>query len=207
VGWPDFGDKAAVEVIAFLGDISREGALAPGTFSKTGAERIDEFARGTLAMMTASSRDIQTLRKKMGDSIFGVTNIPGSPGEGKSNIALSGIYAGISEKCTRQDEAWTFLSFLAEKSPVLAAQLGAVPGGHQDIFPGAGTFSDEYLKEDPLYSKVQDVFEASKIVPGFAGNPRGEEFDRIVREELRVFFEQGRSAADTAAVIQKRWDS
>ena len=205
-GRPRFGGRTALEIIAFLGELNREGALAPGTFVKTGADRLEEFAEGKIAMMIASSAAIQRLRKKMGGSVFGVTSIPGSPATGKSSIGLSGIYAGIGGGCTRPDEAWTFLTFLAEKGPVLAEKLGAAPGSFPGIFPGGG-FSGAYIAEDPLYSKVRDIFEAAEIVQGFSGNPREEALERAVREELRGFFERDRSPEDTAAAIQKRWDS
>ena len=203
---PYFGDKAAVDVIVFLGELNREGALAPGTFVKTGADRLDDFARGKIAMMIASSRDIQRLRQEMGGAVFGVTNIPGSPSTGKSKVGLSAIYAGVSAGCGRPDDAWTFLSFLAEKGPVLAEKLGASPGSLPGIFPGGG-FPGDYIKEDPDYSKVRDIFEAAETVQGFSGNPRADALERIVREELRVFFERDRNPANTAAAIQQRWDS
>jgi ABC-type glycerol-3-phosphate transport system substrate-binding protein len=203
---PYFGGAAAVAIIAFLGELNREGALAPGTFVKTGTDRLDDFAHGKIAMMIASSKDIQRLRKEMGGSVFGVTNIPGSPSTGKSNVALSAIYAGISAGSDRPDEAWTFLSFLAEKGPVLAEKLGAVPGSLPGLFPG-GVLSGDYINADSYYSKVRDIFEAAETIQGFSGNPRAEELERAVREELRVFFEQDRSPALTAAAIQKRWDS
>lgn len=202
-GRPYFAGRTVIDVIAFLEQLNREGTFAPGTFVRTGADRIEEFAEGKIAMMIASSREIPFLRKRMNPSAFGVTIIPGSSAAAKNSIALSGIYAGISAGCPRPDEAWTFLAFLAEKSPALAAGLEAVPGSLPE-FPGA--FSGDYIKEDPLYSKALDIFEASEIVQGFSGQSV-EELEHVVREELRLFFERDQSPADTAAAIQRRWDS
>jgi ABC-type glycerol-3-phosphate transport system substrate-binding protein len=202
-GRPYFAGRTVIEVIAFLEQLNREGTLAPGIFVKTGADRIEEFAQGKIAMMIASSREIPLLRKRMAPSAFGVTIIPGSSAAGKSGLALSGIYAGISAGCPRPDEAWTFLAFLAEKSPALAAALGAVPGSFPEV-PGA--FSGDYIREDPLYSKARDIFEASEIIQGFS-EKSAEELEHVVREELRLFFERDQSPADTAAAIQRRLDS
>ncbi|MDR1251957.1 MAG: extracellular solute-binding protein [Treponema sp.] len=183
-GRPYFSDRSVVEVITFWEQLNREGTLAPGTFVRTGAERIEEFAQGKIAMMIASSQEIPFLRQRMGASAFGITTIPGSSLAGKSSLGISGIYAGISGDCARPDEAWTFLSFLAEK-------LEKTPADGEDSF----------------YLKAQDIFEASEIVHGFSGDPRGEALEHIVREELRLFFEQDQSPADTVAAIQRRWDS
>ncbi|MDR1575293.1 MAG: extracellular solute-binding protein [Treponema sp.] len=202
-GRPYFAGGTVIDVIAFLEQLNREGTFAPGTFVRTGADRIEEFAGGKIAMMIASSREIPVLRKRMNPSAFGVTIIPGSSVAAKNGVALSGVYAGIGAGCPRPDEAWTFLAFLAEKSPALAAGLLAAPGSLPE-FPGV--FSGDYLKEDPLYSKALAIFEASEIVQGFSGES-AEELEHVVREELRLFFEQERSPADTAAAIQRRWDS
>ena len=206
-GRPYFAGRTVIEVIGFLEQLNREGTLAPGTFVRTGAQRIEEFAQGKIAMMIASSRDIPFLRKRMDPSAFGVTIIPGSSAAGtaavKSGLALSGIYAGIGAGCPRPDDAWSFLSFLVEKSPALAAGLAAVPGSLPEL---TGASSGDYIREDPLYSKARDIFEASAIVQGFSGKS-SEELEHVVREELRLFFEQDRSPADTVAAIQRRWDS
>jgi len=156
-------------------------------------------------MMIASSRDIPLLKEKMGSGAFGITAIPGSGQPGKSGIGLSGIYAGISANCKDPDNAWSFLAFLVEESPVLSAGLRALPG----VIPGlpSGFSSANYAYDDPYYSKVREIFEASEIVQGFSGKARAEEFENIVREQLRAHFEKKPKAEETAAAIQKQWDS
>lgn len=192
---PQFNNKAVTADISFLGRLNREAR----SFETTGAERLEEFAQGKTALMIASTRDISALRKKMGDDTFGITTIPGSAG--KYSVCLSGFYAGISSACAYSDEAWRFLLFLAEQSPLIGAGLKAVPGGISD-FP----FRD-YMKDDPFYSKAWDIFESSEIVQGFTGKAGGKEFEDIAREELRIFFESSRSAEETTAAIQRRWDA
>jgi multiple sugar transport system substrate-binding protein len=187
-----FGGKTVSDVLDFLGQLKSEGALAPGSFEKTGAERLEEFARGKIALMIASARVIPALQKEMGGN-FGITVIPGSAGPappGKNILGLSGIYAGISAASAHPDEAWGFLIFLAEKSPVLSAKLKAVPGSLPGPFSAsnAGAVADDYKTGDPIYSKARDIFEASDIPQGFAGQPLSEEFERIVRKELNVLF-------------------
>jgi len=201
---PVFNNKTGTGVISFFAELNREGVFAPQSFAKTGQERLEEFSRGKIAMMIASSRDIPLLREKMGDGTFGVTAIPGSGLPGKSNIGLSGIYAGISAGCKDPDNAWNFLVFLVEESPVLSAGLRAFPG----VIPGlpSGFSSSDYAQDDPYYSKVREIYEASEIVQGFSGKARAENYENIVREELRAHFERNRKAEETAAAIQKLWD-
>jgi len=190
--------------ISFLGILYRERLLAPRIFDTTGDQRLEEFAQGKIAMMVASTRAIPYFRKKMGDDTFGITAIPfsgnGSGSWGKYSIGLSNIYAGIHKECEYPDEAWSFLEFLAGKSPLFCEILKAVPGVVSDIIPG------DYVKNDPIYSKARDIFESSAVVQSFSGNPNSEKYENAFLEELQFLFRSNRSPQDTINAIQRRWD-
>jgi multiple sugar transport system substrate-binding protein len=185
-GEPTFSGKAINDLVVFLRQLNQEGALAPGSFEKTGTERLVEFTRGNIAMLIVSARDISFLEKEM-SSVFGITAVPGSENPGKTSLGLSGIYAGIRAGSAHSDEAWKFLAFFAEKSSALAAALKAVPGAVLGPFPGAeqsaNTFGD-YIQANPLYTKAWDIFEASGIARGLPGYLRADEFENGVRKTL-----------------------
>ena len=165
--------KQVTDIISFFGLLHREGLLAPGTFEKNSAQRLDEFAKGKIAMMTASMRDIAFLRR--GGINFDITQIPASV-HGKNRLGLSSIYAGIGNDCALPDEASVFLAFIVEKSHILAEALGAVPGSFPNVLSG------EYIANDPLYSKAWDIFQMADIV-----EPEPflqEEINRVIRERL-----------------------
>jgi ABC-type glycerol-3-phosphate transport system substrate-binding protein len=196
---PSINNREIIADINFFGTLNRNKALAPRVFDTTGDQRLEEFAGGRIAMMIASSGAIPYLREKMGDGAFGITAIPVSGGAGKYGVCLSGIYAGLNANCEYPNEAWSFLKFLAEKSPLLCGQLRAVPGIASGLIPG------DYIREDAFYSKAWDIFESSVIVQGFSGKPDAQKYESAFLEEFRVFFETGRTAQDTAAAIQRRW--
>jgi ABC-type glycerol-3-phosphate transport system substrate-binding protein len=173
--------RAVTDAIALFGDLNREGLLAPGTFEKTGAERLQEFAEGKIAMMTISARDIVFLLNLTGIT-FDITALPAIT-QGKNRLGISSVYAGISRVGAVPDEARVFLSFLVEKSDALAEALGAVPGK----FPGG--FAGEYIERTGLASKAWDIFEAADIVEYKGGEPSEEAFNRLVREKLAAAFE------------------
>jgi multiple sugar transport system substrate-binding protein len=199
-GAVEFSSPQAVEALDFLGQLHSGGLLSPGTFNKTGAEKTAEFAAGKIALMIGPAEDIPVLRKGMGDSAFGVTLIPGSGDQdGRPGISPSRWYAGISGSCKKPDKAWTFLAFLLEKSPLLAAQVKAVPGSGSS--PGA------YILADPLYSKAWDIYEAAELFQDFSTLPGAADLEAIVREELALLFEGKQKAAETSTAIQKRWES
>jgi len=186
--------------INFLGRLYNDRVLAYRIFETTGEQRLEDFANGNIAMMIASTGVIPFLRERMGDKSFGITNIPGSGPSGKYNIGISSIYAAINVNCEYPDEAWDFLAFLEKQSRLFCDALKAVPGAVSGIIPG------DYVRDDPFYSKSQDIFESSVIVQGFSGKPYAEEYENAFLEELQRSFRSSRTAEETITAIQRRWD-
>jgi len=173
--------KTITDAITFFGQLNSEGLLAPETFEKTSAQRLEEFAQGKIAMITASERDIAFLRRNAHGITFGITAMP-TAAPGKNRLGLSGIYAGINGNCALPDEAWIFLVFLAGKSHVLAEAVSAVPGSYPNVISG------DYIEKDPLYSKAWDIFEAADIIDYRPGQPSEEHINRVIREKLEEMF-------------------
>jgi ABC-type glycerol-3-phosphate transport system substrate-binding protein len=196
---PLFMTKAIVNDLTYLGKLQKEGLLTENILTMTARQRLDDFAAGNIAMMIASTKDIAYIRDKMGDDAFGITLVPGS--SGKYRLGLHGIYAGIHSECESMDEAWKFLLFLAERSTSLAAELKAVPGN------SANLAISNYMKDDPFYSKAWQMFEFADTAQGFSFSINAKEYENIVSEEIYRFFSAERTADETAANIQKRWDA
>jgi len=210
--WPEEGSsssaplintKPVINELNFLGKLYRDVALSLNSFEMTEEQALEGFARGKIAMIIASTRAIPALREKMGDGAFGITTIPSGGAAGKYSVSLTGIFAGINKNCAYPDAARVFLEFLAGKSPLLCAQLKAVPGYMPEL---VSSDNKNYIKEDPFYSKAWEIFETSLVVRGFLGIPGAQEYENAVREEIRPFFESRRNAQETVKAIQLRWD-
>jgi multiple sugar transport system substrate-binding protein len=194
-GRPDFTAPPAVETLRFLDQLHREKLIMPGIFSGTRDKKIEQFTQGHIGMMIGAVSDIPTIRARMGDSAFGLTTIPAAAGyTGKPVLGLNSWYLGLSRQGEHKDEAWAFLSFLLERENTIAARAHAIPGSGNII----NTFN-----EDPLYSKVHDIYAAGELIP-FAGVPRIADLTAIVREEIYAMFERGRSPEETARAIGRR---
>ena len=209
-GRPSFTGKETVKVLDFLGDLSRQGLLAPGSFTETGAARLEAFEKGNIALMIGPSSAIRRLRKTMGDS-FGIGAVPGTPGGGanggKPVFSPHSLYAAIAGRCRYPGEAWTFLSFLAGQSSVLAAELQAIPGIGGLDFAANAAGVPSYIEKDPLLLKAWDMYEAADIVRDIEELPEAAELERTLREELVPLLEGRRNGADTAAAVQKEWNT
>ncbi|MCL1993497.1 MAG: extracellular solute-binding protein [Spirochaetes bacterium] len=206
---PVINSPVTVSVLFFLRELYREGVMSPHIFTKTGAEMLEDFAQGRVAMMIASTREIPFLREKMGGDTFGFTSIPGiavagAGGLARSGIELSYIYAGIRAESESIEAARDFIAFLAEKNQFIANRLEAVPG----VIPGspAGFAFGQHIAGDFNYLRAWDIFESSQIVYGFSRSALADEFEESIRDELYAFFEGRQNATATAAFIQNRWD-
>jgi multiple sugar transport system substrate-binding protein len=193
----DFNGRSLNAALDFLAALEKDGLLAPGSFEKTGNQRLTEFTNGKIGMMIASVRDIPQVQEKMGDS-FGITRIPEPETySGKPIFGLSAWYGGISRQSPRQDQAWTFLLFLKENSDLLTEQLQTVPGNGE---------SASFRPEDPLYSKAWDIYEGADLVQELLGFPGEKILEEAMRRELEVMFRENRDAAETALAVQQSWD-
>jgi multiple sugar transport system substrate-binding protein len=196
---PDFSARSTAGALEFLRQLRREGFLAPGTFTKTEAEKREDFIQGRAAMMIASVADIDLLRRRMGEGVFGITLIPGeSSFEGKPILGLTGWSLGIPRSSTHKDEAGAFLSFLLERGALIAEKAHAVPGSLGQAM--------DFSAGDPLYAKAYDMYTAGETVQEFSLMSGTEEFEALVREQLYALFEEGRTTEETAGQIQKQWE-
>jgi len=168
--------------INFLAEMDREGLLAPGSFEKTGRERMGQFAEGKIAMLLASARYIPYVRDGAHGVNFDITAVPVTA-PGRNRLGISGIYAGISSASTQTDRAWAFLVFIAGRSHLLASATSAIPGSFFVTFPS------RYIEENPMYLKAWDIFEAADIVEFQSDNPLEKDISLIIREMLVQAFE------------------
>ncbi|MDR3145605.1 MAG: sugar ABC transporter substrate-binding protein [Treponema sp.] len=197
-GNPRFNTPEAIEVLGFLRELYRSSLISPLSFSKTEAEKLEEFMDGRIAMMIASVRDIPRIRER--DVPFGVTAVPGSASSfGKPAFGLYGWYAGISAASPNKADARTFLSFLAGNRVRLGAAARAVPGG--------GDAAGDYINDDPLFSKVYSIYEAGDVLEEFTGRRSAAEEETLVWKALYRMLEEGRTPAETAAAIQQGWEA
>ena len=195
---PDFSTRSIAGALNFLQELWQEGCLAPGTFTKTEAEKREDFIQGRAAMMIASVADIHLLRQRMDEGAFGITVIPGeSSFEGKPVLGLTGWSLGIPRSAARKEEARAFLSFLLERSPLIAEKAHAVPGSlsRATDFSAAG----------PLYAKAYDMYAAGGTVQELQGQAGADHFEALVRKQLYALFENGQTPEETAAQIQQQW--
>jgi ABC-type glycerol-3-phosphate transport system substrate-binding protein len=196
-GKPEFTGRSYTAALDFFSQLNQEELLAPGTFSASGAQRIEDLAQGRAAMMVASVKDLRQLREKMGEEAIGITLIPPADDyPGRPVFGLCTWYAGIGAESPHPGEAWELLRYLEEHRAILAETLALVPG--------SGSVAP-YIAVDPLLDKAWDMYEAADTVQDFFSLARAEELEAAFHREVEIMFRESRSAEDSAAAINERW--
>ena len=191
---PDFNKSNSIAALAWLALLNEKGYLAPEPFTKTAAEKRDDFRAGRAAMMLAPVSLARELREA--GVRFDITTVPVPASyRGRPVFGLEGWIGGVARTSRRKADARAFLGFLAENAPRLAAAWGAVPGD-----PAQGT----YTGSDPILAKAYSIYEAGVSPENFAAQEYSARLDAIVREELRALFAGTQSAEDTARAITER---
>jgi multiple sugar transport system substrate-binding protein len=201
-GEDQFNTAAIRAALDLLNGLQKNGSLAPGSFTKTGKDRIEEFMAGRVAMLIASMTDSRLLR----DAGFncGITAIPLRDAySGKPLYALEQWYVGISRDTRYKEEALLFIGFLSEQASVLCGYSGAIPwnsntGGYAD-----GSYAGEY----PLLSKAYDIYYTGETRTDYVEGWQSSLFETVMTEELRLMLEGSRSPEDTAKAIQRRLEA
>jgi multiple sugar transport system substrate-binding protein len=168
-------------------------------FSKSKEQKFKEFTGGKVGMMVASVEDIEAIRKKMGDTSFGISTIPVPDNfSGKPVFGATGTSIGIGSQSKRKETAWAFISYLSEHSPAIAKAVHSIPGN-------GNTPSPDSLEGNLFYAKAYDMYEGADVVQEFTGARRVRRLDAAVRDALLAMYE-GASVEDTKRAIQRLWE-
>jgi multiple sugar transport system substrate-binding protein len=192
-----FTSRTVIETFSFLNQL--KPYLYPDPFEVTEKTRLDAFMEGKAAMTIGPVCDIVKIREEL-NAEFGITTIPAPPAYvGKPVFALSGWYAGVSAESRLREEAETFTAFLSQQAAVLARSAFAVPG--------SGKRDPELVKDDVLYAKAYDMYDAGEMAREVYGTGRARDLNAIICGEIKRMFDGEQSPEETAEAIQKRWEA
>ncbi|MDR2210510.1 MAG: extracellular solute-binding protein [Spirochaetaceae bacterium] len=191
-----FNSPQVVSVLTFLNRLKQ--SLYSDPFSVTEAELVRAFAEGKVGMMIGSVANIRELQTAM-DGSFGVTTIPGIESYVRKPVfPLTVWYASVNQRSEHREEAQRFLSFLKEKDGIIAAEAYAVPGN--------GRRNPDLSKNDPLYAKAFDMYEAGEIIRDLYGVQEVSELNSLIRREVRLMFLGAKTPEQCAGTIQLGWE-
>ena len=195
---PLAASRQVQEGLGFLAALKQEGLMG------SGGGKAEEFMARRGAFMIAPARYIDQVRARLGEDAFSVSTLPvPDTYNGWSYYNSTGWTLGIAAASSQREEVINFGNFLAQRLPLYAEQVRAMPNTNTPLF-----------NQDPHYSKVWDIFISSGETRDFEGLP-WIEIEGIFREELQALLERAsiedpeydltREAASISSEIQRRW--
>ncbi|MDR1908465.1 MAG: extracellular solute-binding protein [Spirochaetaceae bacterium] len=197
-GAPHFDGPDNTAVLRFLRDLYLGGFFVPEPLVKTDREKLEDFKAGRAAMILAPVLVLPELRRA--GLPLGISTVPHPASYvGKPLFGFEGRHAALLRGSRFKALSRSFIAFLAEKAPLLAA----AGGGIADSGTGAPV-SALYAGDDPLYAKAYSIYEAGEAPEEFAG-PAAARLDIIVAGELGRLLGGEQGPEETAVAIGRRW--
>jgi len=185
-GRPTVNSRPVIDSLSFLAALKSEGLLVQGN-------KLEDFSSGKAAFMISSSRNIEFVRERLGDTSFDISNIPVPDNyAGRSLYGAAEWAIGVNSASVHEEEAKLFADFLIGEAHVLAEKTREMPGDR-----GLPRYA-------PFYSKAWDIAAVWEPAREFSGHP-WLELEKVFSEELSSLFSGDLTPVQTAAAIQRRW--
>lgn len=202
-GQPALTDNPAVTSgVNFVKDLWDKKVVSPGAFTMKEQDKVEEFSNGRVGMMIDSLAHVTTIREANPDLKFSISAIPAEDGfTGKRGIPYASWGIGISENSKHKAEAWKLIDFLMSEK--VNAELSSIA----NAFPGNTTAVPDFVKNDDLFGKAFEIYQAGYPANEFTGLPVAEQLMREFGEQLQKTLNGDQSVDDALQNAQKAWES
>ncbi|GHU41147.1 hypothetical protein FACS1894190_08890 [Spirochaetia bacterium] len=193
----DWTQKQIVETLDFIKKLHYSRLLANDSFAGNAKDKLVNFAKGKIAMITAGAADIIKMPPELN---FSVTTIPVPRGAfAKPVFNVSAWHAGVPLNSKHKKEAFVFLSYLNDNKQKLSETSGALPTYRES------SGAEKIKNHQDVYSKMNDLQKASDIVFDNEIFVSCESLEAIIKEEITKMFIGNITAKECAAGIQERY--
>lgn len=195
------GNDNLVKTVDYVKGLFDANLVAPGAYSMTEADEVEEFANGRVAFMTDSLAHLTTIKEAAPDMNIQFMSVPKMDGyTDKSGMDVASWGIGVSSNSEHQTEAMQFVEYLL--SPEVNSQLAVAA----NAFPGNSTADPDYSAADPLFVSAYTIFQGCYAVNEFTGLPTAEDLMRSFDAQLQLYYDgDTASAADMLAASQDEW--
>ena len=199
-GQPNLESAPVVEMLNFVKDLDEAGVIAPGTFTKTEQEKVEEFVNGRIGMMVNTLAHVNLIRDRNPDLKFDVLPLPVTEGyDGPRGLPYASWGIGISETTEHKDEAWALVEYMMSEE--VNARLVTLA----NAFPGNVNAEPDFVASDEVFAKAFEIFQDGYLANEFTGLPVAVDLMRQFATEAQKMLNGDQSAEETAAAAQAAW--
>ncbi len=199
-GKPNLESAPVVAVLDYIKSLDDAGVIAPGTFSKTEQEKVEEFVNGRVGMMVDTLAHVNLIRDRNPDLNFEISAIPVVEGyDGARGLPYASWGIGISESTEHKEEAWKFVEYMM--STEVNARLVSIA----NAFPGNVHAKPDFVTSDPAFGKAFEIFQEGYLANEFTGLPVAVDLMRRFSVEIQKMLDGQQTPAEAAAAAQASW--
>lgn len=200
-GQPDLTNDDVTSAVNFIGGLWDDGVIAPGSFTMKEQDKVEEFTNGRVGMMIDSLAHINLIRETNPDLNFSISAVPAEDDySGERGIPYASWGIGISENSENKDAAAKLVSFLMseETNSELSTMANAFPGNTESV--------PTFVKDDELFTKAFDIYQAGYPANEFVGLPVAEELMRQLGGQLQAALDGQQSLSEALEKAQAEWE-
>ncbi len=200
-GMPNLvGNEDVISAMEFIKGLYDDGLIAPGTFTMSEQDKVEEFTNARAAMMVSSMAHINLLRDRNPDLNFTITSQPAADGyDGPRGLPYASWGIGVAENSEHAAEAWQLVEFLMSEE--VNSRLSSIANG----FPGNVNSTPDFVETDELFGQAFAVFQESYLSNEFVGLPVAEELMRLFNEEFQLYLDGDQTLDEALANAQEAW--
>lgn len=203
-GKPYMADnKVLADTCEFLKELMDSGVTAPGMYSMTDADKVEEFTNGRVAFIADTVAHMANIQEQAPDMNLTYMNMPHQDGYSKeSYIRVNNWAVGIGKNCDYKKEAAQFIEYLL--SPEVNADLCV----HANGFPANTKAEPQYENNSEAFKAVYEIYMNSNGVAEYYSMPTAESLMSKFIDELVMYFDGDYDSVDEMLEnVQKQFDA
>lgn len=199
-GQPDVMNEDVTSAVTFVKELWDAGVVAPGSFTMTEQDKVEEFTNGRAGMMIDSLAHINLIRESNPDLNFSISPLPAVDGyEGERGIPYASWGIGVASSTDHPEEAWALVEFLMSED--VNSGLSTIA----NAFPGNVAAVPDFSDSDPLFETAFEIYQAGYPANEFVGLPVAEQLMRSFDEQFQMTLNGDQGIDDMLANIQESW--
>jgi multiple sugar transport system substrate-binding protein len=201
-GQPALTSDEVASAVEFIKQLWDADLIAPGSFTLTEQDKVEEFTNGRVGMMIDSLAHITLIQEQNPDLNFSISPLPAVEGyEGERGIPYASWGIGVAESSEHQAEAWALVEYLMSEE--VNSQLATVA----NAFPGNTLSEPEFEEGDERFQQAFEIYQEGYPANEFVGLPVAEELMRQFDEQLQLTLSDEQSIDEMLQNTQQQWET
>jgi multiple sugar transport system substrate-binding protein len=199
-GQPDVTNDEVTSAVTFVQELWDAGVVAPGSFTMTEQDKVEEFTNGRVGMMIDSLAHINLIRESNPDLNFSISALPAVDGyDGERGIPYASWGIGVAASTEHPEESWALVEFLMSED--VNSRLSTIA----NAFPGNVNSVPDFSDSDPLFETAFEIYQAGYPANEFVGLPVAEQLMRSFDEQFQATLNGDQGIEDMLATVQETW--